>query len=237
MPTLVIDAREYHSNSEVCSILEDSFDLAHSKIVEFGDYVFNFIHEGKSYTVGIEACTVPDLLNKISSGRLSRQMSGCLETYDVTILLVEGQFKIVGDGQQVMRPSSKIKLPYRPIQAAVFSVQANGVIVEHCPEGKDNVARAISNIYDYYNKETHEFIGKKPLIYKQGTEVDRSVAALARLIPGIGLRMSEDSLNRFGSIKNIVNSTDIELMSIKGWGRAKANRFRGIINRNIHHDR
>ncbi len=62
--------------------------------LKFGDFAFTGSGPGgRVLTVGIERKTANDLLQCIKSGRLSNQLLGMRQNYDVSFLLVEAQFR------------------------------------------------------------------------------------------------------------------------------------------------
>ncbi len=62
--------------------------------LEFGDFAFTGNGTGgRVLTVGIERKTASDLLTCIKSGRMSEQLLGLRQNYDVCFLLLEAQFR------------------------------------------------------------------------------------------------------------------------------------------------
>ena len=71
---------------------------------------------------------------------------------------------------------------------------------------------------------------RKPLTLKQQQEF------LIESLPGIGPQISRSLLTRFGTIKNLVNAKEEELMQIEKIGKIKASQIKKVLEENYKED-
>ena len=65
---------------------------------------------------------------------------------------------------------------------------------------------------------------------RKATSVDDMQRRVIEMLPGSGMVMARELLQRFGSVKRIVNASADELLSMRGIGQRKANQITKVLN-------
>jgi ERCC4-type nuclease len=191
-------------------------DIIRTKMLELGwqqkrlystDYLF---HTHNMKKVGIERKTVSDLLGSLND-RLSRQLADMLEYCDYSILLLEGKWQMV---QNQMYTSRGIEYyTWTMIWNYLRSWQDKGITLELTHDEGHTIKR-INELYAYYQKPVHTGgVNKKSF-------VDSRILALQ--CGGIGNKLGQLLLDKFGNIRNIANATAQDYLTVDGIGKAKA---------------
>lgn len=175
--------------------------------MQSGDYWFLTCNQR---SVGIERKTVLDLLGSISN-RLSIQLYGLLEQYDISILLIEGSWKTV-----LNRIITDRGIEYYTWTVAwnyLRTWQDRGVTLE-LTSNEGHTVRRLNELYAYYQKEYHAGGLRKQILDDN--------RLLAIQCDGIGPIIGKILLDKFGSLKNIVNASVQDLLATDKIGIAKA---------------
>ena len=68
-------------------------------------------------------------------------------------------------------------------------------------------------------ERTREAVGKKP------KDIEAQRRFVLRALPGVGEKLAEELLKKFGSIENIAKASEEELMEVEKLGKKKAKRI------------
>lgn len=208
-PLVVIDERE--RNSKIPELLVKKGVSIKFKQLLTGDYII-------SDRIVIERKTIRDFIKSIFDGRLFNQIKRLKDLYEIPIVIVEGDFNEIYfliDNPNIFRGSIVSLVIY--FNAKIF--------------------------YTSDEKETAEFISiiakkernKKEIIFPivKGKPKIENIKQWQNYIiqsfPFIGPKYSDKLLNKFKTIKNIINAEEKEIAKILGEKRTK--RFLEIINK------
>ncbi|MDP3987361.1 MAG: ERCC4 domain-containing protein [Nanoarchaeota archaeon] len=202
---VIVDYREKNSLviSELISLGLD-VETTHLKVADY-------IVKG----VAIERKTVSDFISSMISKRLSNQLEE-LGQYKERLLIIEGIYEqeIYTDSEEPgrMHPNS--------IRGFLISILLkHNVPIIFTKDYKDT-ARFISVISKRKPQEAPLNVGKKTLDKKERLQF------ILEGFPGVGPKTAKKLLERFGTIKNIINASEEELKEILG---KKAELTKGII--------
>lgn len=188
-------------------------------------------------TVGMERKSVRDLLNSMSTGRLSgHQLVGLKNSYDVVYLVVEGVWRLGADGQMEV-PSGRgkwraLELGRRKYMAREYHGYLNtlgvlgGLIVRETRSLR-HTAKLVLDLYNWWSKKGHtshlaihknRFAGDEEAVLVRPGLVRRVAAE----ITGIGWGKSLEVAKRFQSVKEMVEAGEKEWREIPGIGKTLA---------------
>lgn len=95
--------------------------------LEAADYVLGDMH---GCTLGIERKTWSDLLGTLAAGRLYKQFDKMRAVYNPCILLVEGSYKMTGDGFIILHGrKNPTGWRHAAVQAVLYGAQQSGIRV------------------------------------------------------------------------------------------------------------
>lgn len=216
--------------------------------LEFGDASFTGESKEGTVSVGVERKKIRDLLNSISTGRLSaHQLPGMLNSYDYSYIIVEGVWKGNRSGELVIsRDWGKTFLPvfYGKRKWTAEGVWNYLTTIEtflHVPfritrDARDT-ARTIETLYrwwQHYHRHTshlalhdRNLADEKKLVCldPRKTNVDsltdkqRQVREIASRLPHIDSMRSIDVAKKFGSVKEMFEAGEKAWLSIPGIGK------------------
>ncbi|BES81999.1 ERCC4 domain-containing protein [Pyrodictium abyssi] len=199
-PRVYVDERE--RGSGVPEALAELGAAVIYTMAGVGDYIV-------SDRVAIERKTVYDLAESLFDGRLFDQVRRLSEHYDIPVILVEGDpgklDSYTTRGQQVRMALSSITIDY-------------GVRVLWSLNQRET-ARMIYSIAcrEQYGSQRSVVVHRKPRLDKLWMQQLYVVQSL----PGIGPRLAEKLLEKFGSIGAICRASVVELERVLGYERAQ----------------
>jgi ERCC4-type nuclease len=191
-------------------------EIIKGKLLEIGwvteqlytaDYWFMSVNYKK---IGIERKAVPDLINSLGD-RLSSQLYKMMEHYDFSILLIEGNWRMVQD--KVMTTRGIEQWGWSTVWNFLQSWQDRGLTIQ-LTANEGHTIRRLNELYAYYCKESHA-----GGLRKSHVEDSR---ILALQCGGIGPKIGAALLSRFGSIKSIANASVDDFLTVDKIGQAKA---------------
>jgi ERCC4-related helicase len=205
--TILADARE--KGSQVIKELVDRGIHLELKRIDIGDYIL-------SERVAVEFKRVPDFVDSIIDGRLLQQIKGLKENYRRPIIIVEG----IEDIYAIRR------IHPNAIQGMLATIAVSyGIPILYTKTYKETAGllQVIAKREQEDNSAPIQLHSLKPMELKEMQEY--IVAAL----PGIGSTLNKPILEKFGSIKKIINASEDELKEVEKIGEKKAKEIKKVI--------
>lgn len=177
--------------------------------LEVGDYIL-------SERVGIERKTVSDFLESLVDGRLLEQAKNLAETFERPLLILEGEGLYTTRG---IHPNA--------IRGALACIAVDYRISLLSTEDEKETAKVIATIAEREQKEDR---GEIPIRRERKsltlTELQRFVI---EGLPGVSAVLAKRLLEHFGSVEEVISSSEEELKEVHGIGKEKAGDIRRII--------
>lgn len=201
-----VDYRE--KNSLVASELVSSGFEIEFKELKIADYL--------AKGTAIERKTVSDFISSMLNKRLMRQLEE-LQQYESRLLIIEGleEQELYSDTNENLHPNA--------VRGFLLSILLKYKVPIIFSKNYEDTAKFISLIAK--KKERIESINPK----KKALNLKEQIQYILEGFPGIGSQSAKKLLEKFGSIKNIINADEKELLSILG---KKGEKIKGIINYN-----
>ncbi|MFH1239835.1 MAG: DEAD/DEAH box helicase [Candidatus Diapherotrites archaeon] len=212
MDKVIIYADSREQNSSVLRELEERGCYIKTKQLDVGDYVL-------TNDIVVERKTIDDFLSSMLDGRLFNQMIKMTETYDMPLILVEGDKNEMFSLRNVHRNAiigamTSIALNYRvPI---LFT---------------DNAKETAEYLYVTAKREQ---LGKGKDIRlrtgRKGLTQSEMQQFIVESFPLTGPNTAKAMLKHFGSVKNIVDADVKALQEVDNIGDKKAKKIRKILD-------
>ena len=181
-----------------------------------GDYTWFTIAYKK---VGIERKTVPDLLGSLGD-RMSTQLFNMLEHYDISILLIEGNWQVACS--RVTTPEGVERWFWATVWNFLQTWQDRGITLQLTANEWHTIKR-LNELYSYYQKGSHTGGLRRQDVGDQ--------RILALQCGGIGSKLGKALLDRFGSLKAIAGASVEEFATVEKIGMVKAQALWNHFNR------
>lgn len=207
---VIADIREKHSG--VIKFLYDEGILVEQKALPIGD----FLCSGR---VVVEVKRSADFVNSIIDGRLLYQLKGMKENFEKPVLIVEGGHEDDTGMPRNVHPNS-----IRGMLAAIAVSYGIPIINSKNPKDTAGLLAAIAKREKDSKAPEPAVHPSKPATLKQQQEY--VVASL----PGIELKLARALMEKFGSVKGIINATDENLQKVKLIGPKKAAAIRKVVD-------
>jgi Fanconi anemia group M protein len=172
--------------------------------------------------VGVELKRVPDFVHSIIDGRLLHQVRELKKNFARCVLIIEGEEDIY----------SIRKVHPNAIRGMLASITIGfGVPVMMTKNPLDTAGMLAVIAKREQDKEREwSYHDRKPLSLNEQQEF------IISSFPGIGVTGAKKLLEKFGSVKDIVNATKEELTAVEGIGEKTADRLIGLFERMYQHD-
>lgn len=222
MPTrIVVDERERPSSiPDLLRAAGVSVDFAQLAV---GDYVV-------STEVAVERKTVHDLVSSIYDGRLYVQCSELVRHYAKPVIVIQGDITILKEIPDGAKESKAKKLAARlPLALEALATVAIEfrIPIVHVPD----VDQAATLLLAMANKRL-QLKTSGPFLKKIRKENPFYLQQLSVLssVPGVGDKLAARMLEKFKTPQRALTATAAELATIPGFGIARAQRVRKVLD-------
>lgn len=200
---IIIDYREKNSlvASELCSIgFKENIEFSFLKVA---DYIVK--------DVAIERKTINDFISSMLNRRLVKQLEE-LQQYNNRLLIIEGinetALYLDEDDKEINEEYSKLNT--NSIRGFLLSITLNYKVPVIFTKNEKDTAKYISLLSKRKKKEISLNVKKRNLTEKEQLQF------IIESFPGIGPKTSKKLLEKFSSIKEIINASEEELEKIIG---------------------
>ena len=208
MIRIVVDERE--RSSDVPSHLQCMGMNVEFRMLDVGDYVIG--------NRVIERKTARDFMTSLFSGRLFDQARRLSEAYELPIMVVEGGI------QEAIYGLSTPKVFWGALASLSLKF---GVRIFYTADTLQT-----SDLISVFAKQTLFRERKLPLVVKKPrieTVADAQLSIVENL-PGIGPKLADRLLRRFGTLRRIFTASPIELSITEKVGKAKARKITELLD-------
>lgn len=221
-PRIAVDRRERVSSiPELLIKAGITVDFATLKV---GDYII-------SSNTAVERKTVHDFINSIYDGRLFIQCSELIKYFSFPIVIIEGNIKDLelvaeSEKEKARKYYEKSPLIYSSISTIILDFR---IPLINTPSAKHTTDLLISMAY----KASQENSISEPLlrkIRKNRSEYLQQLSILSSL-PGVGSKLAQRMLEEFNTPSRALNASTAELAKIPGFGVARAQRLRKVLDK------
>lgn len=221
-PRIAVDQRERVSSiPELLIKAGITVDFATLKV---GDYII-------SSNTAVERKTVHDFINSIYDGRLFIQCSELIKYFSFPIVIIEGNIKDLelvaeSEKEKARKYYEKSPLIYSSISTIILDFR---IPLINTPSAKHTTDLLISMAY----KASQENSISEPLlrkIRKNRSEYLQQLSILSSL-PGVGSKLAQRMLEEFNTPSRALNASTAELAKIPGFGVARAQRLRKVLDK------
>lgn len=218
---IVVDERE--RNSGIPELLKNAgafIDFAQLKV---GDYLV-------SPETAIERKTIHDLVSSIYDGRLFLQCADLVAHYQKPLLVVQGNIAELAEipedtGRDVRKLAERMPLAYDALATVAIEFK---IPIIHTPSAEQTAQLLVTLV----NKSLREGKATGPLLRKIKKDNPVYIQQLSVLssVPGVGDKLAIRMLEKFHTPKRALNASAAELATIPGFGLARAERVRRILD-------
>lgn len=194
LPKVIIDYRE--KNSFVpANLLKLGVEIEFKEL-KVADYLANGI--------AIERKTVSDFISSMINKRLISQLEG-LKQYESPMLIIEGIYE-----QELYSDNCNSGVHANSIRGFLISILIKHKIPILFTKNPEDTARFIFTILQRKEKENSLNISRKSL------NKNEQIQFIIEGFPGIGPKTAKKLLEKFKTIKNIVNASQEQLQEVIG---------------------
>jgi len=208
-PTILADSRE--SKSTVIKKLKELELNIKLETLSTADFIV-------SSQVGIERKTPKDFVDSIIDKRLLHQLKDLKNNFEKPLIIIEGEEDIYS--QRNIHPNA-----IRGMLATIVASYGIPIIQTKTPQETAELIRAIA--LREQNKEFKDIgvrIDKKPLTTKEQQEF------IIESLPGVGPSLAKSLLNKFKTVRKIINADPKELTKINQLGEKKAKEIQRVLD-------
>lgn len=222
---IVVDERERSSGiPDLLKKVGASVDYAQLAV---GDYIV-------SPETAVERKTVYDLVHSIYDGRLYIQCSELARHYTKPVVVVQGDLarlqeipEDVLDGNKIEKLKERLPLAYDALATVAIEFR---IPIIHAPDAE----QAAMLLHTMASKTLQQNGGRAagPLLRKIRKENPVYLQQLSVLssVPGVGDKLAARMLEKFKTPQRALNASVAELATIQGFGLARAQRLRKILD-------
>jgi DNA excision repair protein ERCC-4 len=220
---IVVDERERSSN--IPELLKNAGAVIDFTQLKVGDYVV-------SSETAVERKTVRDLISSIYDGRLFVQCSDLVRFYQKPLLVVQGNIADLAQTSEDMEDPDDIKLHTERMSLAydalITVAMEFRIPTIHTPSAEQTAQLLVTLV----NRSLQEAKATGPLLRKIKKENPIQIQQLSVLasLPGVGEKLAARMLKKFHTPIRALNASAAELATIPGFGLARAERVRKVLN-------
>ena len=159
----------------------------------------------------IERKTRSDFESSVIDGRLFDQLSRLSSSYSRVILVVEGT-----ESSGTLQKASLLGA-----YSSVLTDYGAGIFFTRSPESTSELIYAIAKHEQLMEKRPLRISGKP-----KGKTLSKNQIAIVEMLPLVGPKMARTLLENFGTVENLFNASEEDLLQIEGLGKKKANVIR-----------
>ena len=219
---IVVDERE--KNSGIPDLLRKAGAVIDFAQLKVGDYVV-------SPETVVERKTVHDLVSSIYDGRLFLQCSDLVKHYQKPMIIVQGNLVELieipdrAEDKDIKKLAERMPLAYDALATVVTDFR---IPIIHTPSADQTVQLLVT----LANKSLREGKATGPLLRKIKKENPVYIQQLSVLssVPGVGEKLAARMLEKFNTPNRALNASAAELATIPGFGHARAERVRKILD-------
>jgi ERCC4-type nuclease len=165
-----------------------------------------------SERVAVERKSVSDFLKSLADGRLFNQAKRLKEVYPKPFIIVEGKWDYVARAEKTSKAASS---------ALASLVYDFGIGIIYALT-KEDTARVIRFLAEREQGEKKRKVPVKAMGKPPIGDVKQWQLFLVQCLPGVGPKLAEKLLERFGSVRAVFNASVAELSKVEGMGLNKA---------------
>jgi DNA excision repair protein ERCC-4 len=219
---IVVDERERNSN--IPQLLKKAGAVIDFTQLKVGDYVV-------SSETAVERKTVRDLISSIYDGRLFIQCSDLVKHYQKPLLIVQGNIAELAETPEDMEDMDiKLHTERMPLayDALITVATEFRIPIIHTPSAEQTAQLLVTLV----SRSLREGKATGPLLRKIKKENPIYIQQLSVLasLPGVGEKLAARMLQKFHTPIRAINASAAELATIPGFGLARAERVRKILN-------
>ena len=219
---IIVDDRE--RNSSIPELLKNAGAVIDFAQLKVGDYVV-------SSETAVERKTIHDLISSIYDGRLFVQCSDLVKHYQKPLLVVQGNIANLTEipedmeDKDLKRQAERMPLAY---DALVTVATEFRIPIINTPSAEHTAQLLVTLV----NRSLREGRTTGPLMRKIKKENPVYIQQLSVLasVPGIGEKLAARMLKKFHTPIRALNASAAELATIQGFGLARAERVRKILD-------
>lgn len=211
---IIVDHREYRSN--VVKNLAIKGVFVEPQQLDTGDYVL-------SSRIGVERKNIDDFLDSLINGKLFKQISQLRDAYSRPVLILEGENLL-----------TKRNINHNAIFGSLASISVDFGIPILMTKDEIETADLLNVIAKREQKEDKKSVAIRG--EKTQMSLKERQQFLLEGLPNVSAVIAKRLLNHFGSIKDIANASEDELMEVSGIGKGIATEIIQVINSNYLED-
>lgn len=218
---IVVDERE--KNSGIPDLLRKAGAVIDFAQLKVGDYLV-------SPETAVERKTVRDLISSIYDGRLFVQCSDLVKHYQKPLIVVQGNIAELAEipedtDRDVKKLAERMSLAYDALATVATEFR---IPIIHTPTAQQTAQLLMTLV----NKSLREGKATGPLLKKIKKENPVYIQQLSVLssVPGVGEKLAARMLEKFRTPKRALNASAAELAAIPGFGLARAERVRKVLD-------
>ena len=218
MPKIIYDYRERNSGI-IKELIKKEVDVE-EKQLNSADYIIPTKNiKGDIVEVGIERKTISDFLNSIIDKRILNQIILLKENFSIPLLIIEGEENIYQIRN--FHPNA-----IRGMLASIAIDYQVPILQTRNPRDTASLLTVIAKRLERPRKSISLLKKRKPLTLKEQQEY------IIESLPLVGPTLAKSLLNKFKTVKKVVNASEDKLKKVDKIGDKKAKEIRKVIMEN-----
>ena len=206
---VIVDEREKPSG--VPDFLKKLGLQVEFKMLDVGDYIISPI-------CAVERKSSRDFLKSLYSGRLYDQASRIKEDYEKAFFIIEGNFP------DFIYELENPRVFWGALASLAFKFNLNVFFTAEPKQTADLIYTLVRQ--EYQRGHVGPYVKKKI----RAGDLEQLQLFLVATLPGVGPKLADRLLRRFGTVRRVFGASVAELASVEGVGRAKAEKIVEVLN-------